>query len=216
MIRDQQLSPEQNEEFSGQIMQSLRERIALSERDEILDYLNVLIPKYEMPPNQAAPVASHRQMYDWSEFLDFYGEDFIRNAYLCIVKREADVAALESAAHSLDADECSRIIFLGRLRYSEEGCGHATKITGLWARYRYQLARMEGKPLRRRMYALLIKLGKLFRPRLEAALVSQRREIAECNREISRLEARFMQHYNDTLKHVKREIAEALTADITQ
>jgi len=61
-----------------------------------------------------------------------------------------------------------------------------------------------------------MKLQSLYRPRIDSVLVSHRREIAECSREIGRLEMRLMQHYNDTLKHVKREVAEALTADITQ
>ncbi len=216
MIQDQQLSPEQNDEFSDRIMQLLRDRIVLSERDELLEYLDFLIPKYEIPADRTGPVVNKRQMYDWSEFLEFYGEDFIRNAYLCILKREADVAALQSTDHYLDTDECSRVIFLGQLRYSEEGHGHATVIKGLWVRYHYQLARAQQKPLRRKLFALFMKLEKLSRSRMEEILASQRREIAECDKQITRLEIRLVQHYNDTLKHVKREVANALKADITR
>lgn len=212
MMRDQRLSPELDDDFSDRIMQLLRGRIVLSKRDELLDYLDLLIPEYEMPAVRIGPVANNRQSYDWSEFVDFHGEDFIRNAYLCVLKREADVAALQSAS-AVDADERSRVIFLGRLRYSEEGQNHATEIKGLRVRYGYQLASLEQKPLARILFALLIKLEKFFRPHIDVVLVSHRRELAQCDREISKLEIRLMQHYNNTLKHVKREVAEALTAD---
>jgi len=216
MTSDRRLSLEQNDEFSARKMQLLKDRIGLSKHDELLDYLDFLIPRYEMPAERIGPVANNREKYHWSEFLEFSGEDFIRNAYLCILKREADAAALQSPAGDPDADECSRIILLGRLRYSEEGHARATQIKGLWACFNYQLARLERKPFRRRRFGLLMKLQSVLRPPIDAVLVSQRREIAECSREIARLEMRLMQHYNDTLKHVKREVAEALTADITQ
>lgn len=199
--------------FSDRIMQLLRDRIALSKRDELLDYLDLLIPDYEIPADHIGPTANNRMDYDWSEFLDFHGEDFIRNAYLCILKREAGAAALQSAS-AVNADERSRVIFLGRLRYSEEGQNHATQIKGLRVRYRHQLASMEQKPLIRISYGFLIKLQKLFRSRIDEVLVGHRRELARCNREISKLEVRLMQHHNTTLNRVKHEVAEALTADI--
>ena len=211
-----QTSPERNDECSVRKMQLLRDRIGLNKRSELLDYLDALIPEYSMNAARAAPVANTRKEYDWSEFLDFSGEDFIRNAYLCILKREADAAALQSSAGDPGADESARVILLGHLRYSDEGRAQATQIKGLWARFHYHLARLEQKPFRRRRFGVLMKLQSLFRPRIASVLLSQRCEIAECSREIVRLEMRLMLHYNDMLKHVKREVAEALTADITQ
>jgi hypothetical protein len=216
MRRDGPTSPQTIDEFSAGKMQLLRDRIGLSKREELLGYLDFLIPSYEMPAGRIGSTANTRQKYHWSEFLEFYGEDFIRNAYLCILKREADAAAVQSAAGNPDADDCSRIILLGHLRYSEEGRAQATQIEGLWASFHYQLASLERKPFRRRRFGFLMRLQSAFRSRIDAALANQRREIEECRSEIVRLEMRLMQHYDDTLKHVKREVAEALTADITQ
>lgn len=213
MKRDPKLSPKKGDDFSNRIMQLLRDRITPSKRDEILAYLDLLIPDYKIPADRIGSVANDRKEYDWSEFLDFHDADFIRNAYLCILKREADAAALPPAS-AVGADERSRVIFLGRLRYSGEGQNHATQIKGLWVRYHYQLASLEQKRLVRTLFGLLRRLETLFRPRIDAVLVNHRREIAQCNREISKLEIRLMQHHNNTLKHVKHEIAEALTSDI--
>lgn len=216
MTVKQQLSAQQDTEFARRAMQLLSDRIALSKRDELLDYFDALIPKYEMPVVRVGYIASKRKNYDWSEFLEFSGDNFVRYAYLCIVKREADDAALNWAAAELGADDGSRIIFLWRLLDSEEGRGQATKIRGLWPRYRYHLARLEQKPFRARLFHLLLKLESLSRSRMDGILVSQRREITEYGLEISRLETRLVQHYNDTLSIVKYEVGEALTPDINR
>jgi len=63
---------------------------------------------------------------------------------------------------------------------------------------------------------LLLKLESLSRSRMDGILVSQRREITEYGLEISRLETRLVQHYNDTLSNVKYEVGEALTPDINR
>lgn len=282
----------------------------LSKRGELLDYLDQLIPEYEMPNHRSGAVADKRLVYDWSEFLDFYGEDFIRNAYLCIFKREVDVSGLQSSTHALNVEACSRVKLLGRLRYSDEGRRHAVEIKGLWIRF--QLARLQRIPLLGSLLGLVMNLDKLVRPenevdaldaeivsnrkklaaveeaisghynsvveeldvsvekathytphgtvsqdsaetiplddkdqhaagqraqlkpisvltfmmqlpkairflsRIDTLLENQRREISECDREISRMEMRLMQHYNDTLKHLKREVAEALKSDLTR
>ncbi|MCB1706223.1 MAG: hypothetical protein KDI17_15270 [Halioglobus sp.] len=213
MIRSRQLSFEQNEEFTARNMQLLRDRIVLSERDEVLEYIDFLIPRYAMPAGGIGKTASRRLDYDWSEFLGLHGEEFIRNAYLGIVKREADDAALAASAE-LGADECSHILFLWRLRDSEEGRAQGTRIKGLWLRYRFQLANLEQKPFSKLLFGCLLKLEKLFRRRIDDVLEGQRLELAECRRELCKLEMRLMRHYNDTLTYVKHEVGEAFTADI--
>jgi hypothetical protein len=210
MMANQKPHPDQDDELTGRAMQMLRDRIERSKSKEILDYLEVLIPQYEVAPSGPSDLAKPRHEYDWSEFMDFYGEAFIRNAYLCIVRREADAAALQAATQGLGADETSRIMFLGHLRYSQEGRGCATDVKGLWARYHYNLARAQNRRLRRWVFAVFLKLETLSRSRNEEALVTQLREMTAFRQEISKLEVRLAQHYNDTLKHVKREIAEAL------
>jgi hypothetical protein len=213
MMRDQQLSAEKIDEFSGRMTQLLKERIVLFKRDEVLNYLDFLIPEYELPADRIGKDASKRQHYYWSEFLEFNGEEFIHNAYLCILKRQADDAGLQWAAEALGADECSRVLFLWHLRDSEEGRGKATEITGLWVRYRYHLACLEQKHLSRMRFGFLIKLENLSRRRIDEVLICQRRELAAYSGEMER---RLMQHYNDTLKQLKRAVAEALTTDITR
>ncbi|GEM_PF-1967818 len=217
MMRDPQFSSEKSDEFSNRIMQLLRDRIVRFERDELLDYLDFLMPKYETPAGPVAPLApavDQRKSYDWSEFVELSGEDFIRNAYLCVVKREADNTALQAAARLLDVEERSRVLFLAALRYSEEGDKQATEIKGLW--FRYQLARLEKKPLIGVLFSGLMKRERSFRSRKTSGLLSRRRKTIEDDEKPTTNEQRFIQHYNDTLKNLKREVAEALTADVNR
>jgi hypothetical protein len=62
-------------------------------------------------------------------------------------------------------------------------------------------------------FGFLIKLENLSRRRIDEVLICQRRELAAYGGEMER---RLMQHYNDTLKQLKRAVAEALTTDITR
>lgn len=70
---------------------------------------------------------------DWSlaELLAYYDRDFVRNAYLVLLKRDADVAGLNERLLKLQSHQVSRIEMLVRLRYGPEGRQHQTRVRGL-------------------------------------------------------------------------------------
>lgn len=72
-----------------------------------------------------------RQKWSMGELLSFYDRQFVQNAYLVLLKRDADVEGLTGRLQKLRSGELSRIDLLFRLRYSPEGKQHGTRIQGL-------------------------------------------------------------------------------------
>lgn len=81
-----------------------------------------------------------KESYSIADFLDFQDGDFVRNAYIAILKREADEGGYEFYLSSLRGGLISRIEILGRLRYSAEGRNYGVNIAGLWHRMMIQTA----------------------------------------------------------------------------
>jgi len=55
----------------------------------------------------------------------------VQNAYLVLLKRDADVEGLNARLHKLHTGKISRIELLFRLRYGPEGKQHRTIVRGL-------------------------------------------------------------------------------------
>lgn len=72
------------------------------------------------------------------DFLKFHDEEFIRNAFRIILKREADSEAFNSYFGKLKNGELSKTEILGKLRYSREGKEKSIKIKGLLSRFLLQ------------------------------------------------------------------------------
>jgi hypothetical protein len=143
----------------------LRERVAQQKQQELLDYIDQLLPVYETAKDPIAANKRRRSSYHWSEFLDFYDEYFVRNAYVVIFQREPDVSGMQSGLQALRLEKRSRIELLGRLRFSNEGNLHGVVIKGLWIRY--QLARLQRLPVLGGLVGVVAKLDSLSRPDLE-------------------------------------------------
>ncbi|MEM6579947.1 MAG: DUF4214 domain-containing protein [Pseudomonadota bacterium] len=72
-----------------------------------------------------------RQTWTLAELLTEYDSRFVQNAYLVLLKRDADADGLNSRLNMLHTGECSRIELLFRLRYGAEGKEHGTAVKGL-------------------------------------------------------------------------------------
>ena len=72
-----------------------------------------------------------RQRWSVAELLAYYDRQFVQNAYLVLLKREADVEGLNARLHMLHAGKSSRLELLFRLRYGPEGKQHKTVVKGL-------------------------------------------------------------------------------------
>lgn len=72
-----------------------------------------------------------RQRWALAELLQFYDRQFVRNAYLVLLKRDAEEEGLNARLQKLQSGETSRLELLFRLRYGEEGKQHKTQVDGL-------------------------------------------------------------------------------------
>jgi O-antigen chain-terminating methyltransferase len=72
-----------------------------------------------------------RQKWSVGELLSYYDRQFVQNAYLVLLKRDADVEGLTGRLQKLHSGELSRIELLFRLRYGPEGKQHGTQVKGL-------------------------------------------------------------------------------------
>jgi len=85
-----------------------------------------------LPPPAAADRPDYRRQ-DWalSELLAHYDRQFVLNAYLVLLKRDADVEGLTQRLSKLQRGEISRLELLFRLRYGPEGKAQKTRVRGL-------------------------------------------------------------------------------------
>ncbi len=72
-----------------------------------------------------------RESYALGDFLGFGDEDFLRNAYIGVLRRAPDTGGYEHYLAALRAGGIDRVEILGRLRYSAEGRAKAVPISGL-------------------------------------------------------------------------------------
>lgn len=87
-------------------------------------------------PSAGANVTGVVQLRQLSQF---HGAAFVRNAYLALLGREADDAALK-VQMALLGRGISKIEIMGNLRWSAEGRFKAVSVPGLWPRYLLQKA----------------------------------------------------------------------------
>ena len=72
-----------------------------------------------------------RQRWSVGELLAHHDRQFVQNAYLVLLKRDADLEGLHARLHLLHSGQSSRVELLFRLRYGPEGKQHRTVVKGL-------------------------------------------------------------------------------------
>jgi hypothetical protein len=84
-------------------------------------------------PGSSQSVGREYQRNDWAvgEFLEYYDRQFVQNAYLVLLKRDADLEGLNHRLQGLHTAEWSRLELLFRLRYGPEGKQHKVRVSGL-------------------------------------------------------------------------------------
>jgi hypothetical protein len=81
----------------------------------------------------AGAVGRDYQRQHWSvgELLAHYDRQFVQNAYLVLLKRDADVEGLNTRLQALHSGKTTRLEQLFRLRYGPEGKQQKTVVKGL-------------------------------------------------------------------------------------
>ena len=72
-----------------------------------------------------------RATYRLEDFLQYHDEDFVRNAYHGLLRREPDVAGFTDFLDALRSARLSKTEILGRIRYSPEGRATSVAVRGL-------------------------------------------------------------------------------------
>jgi len=72
-----------------------------------------------------------RQQWSVGELLAYYDRQFVQNAYLVLLKRDADVEGLNARLQMLHTGKATRLDILFRLRFGAEGKQHKTAVKGL-------------------------------------------------------------------------------------
>jgi O-antigen chain-terminating methyltransferase len=71
--------------------------------------------------------------YGVEEFFRFTDDDFVKNAYRALLRREPDAQGLRHYLGCLESGRFGRLEILGRLRFSGEGRAVGAGVRGLWA-----------------------------------------------------------------------------------
>ena len=102
------------------------------ERSDVLRLAGARFKPLQLGGN-AGVVGRDYQRQRWSvgELLGYYDRQFVQNAYLVLLKRDADVEGLNARLHMLHTGKSSRLELLFRLRYGPEGKQHKTVVKGL-------------------------------------------------------------------------------------
>jgi O-antigen chain-terminating methyltransferase len=87
------------------------------------------------------PTIERRESYADADFLEYQDEDFVRNAYRAILKRDPDPEGRRHYLSLLRSGALSKRGILSRLRYSPEGRTANVEVTGLRSTYVLDTAR---------------------------------------------------------------------------
>ncbi len=169
-------------------------------------------------PDAASAIAD-KPDYALRELLDFHDEDFVRNAYRGLLKREPDPHGLIHCVHALREGRMSKLEILGDLHTSEEGRAAGTTVHGLGGRLALQSVRRI--PLIGRLVAIvqyLVRLPEFARSqeRLETALFHQQSDVRRrFNASLDAVEKGIegaAHDFDDTIATVRGHVARRLSA----
>lgn len=201
----------QSRALSEQLLHTLKERVRQRNRQELIDYIDELAPEYTIPVTEELLV-DDKMAYRLPELLGCHDEDFIRNIYRCILKREVDFTGLQAGIEALQVERCSRIQLLGRLRYSEEGVRHGVYVRGLGKAY--FLARLQKLPVLGSFVSVATNIGTLWN--LPSELQWLDAQLRDGSEQLSRSEALITSHLGSSIDKLwgqgKPETLESLIA----
>jgi Domain of unknown function (DUF4214) len=125
-------SPEINVE---ELMRNIRQEVLKrkNQLNQSVVSLETVLPSTVIESNQGD--IAQKPDYNLADFLDYDDEDFIRNAYRGILRREPDEAGYSSSLSLLRNNPDSKIAILTNLRLSAEGKARAVPVRGFLKTY---------------------------------------------------------------------------------
>jgi SAM-dependent methyltransferase len=117
---------------------SLKNGVSLFYRQLLTQAFDVLLPSSPEPPEhlllpdlKLQPEFEQRDQYHVNDLLGFHDDQFVRNAYRAILRREPDDAGLAQYLGKLRSGRYSKIDILADLKFSPEGRSANVEIKGL-------------------------------------------------------------------------------------
>lgn len=102
------------------------------ERNDVLRLAGARFRPLQLSATSAAIGRDYqREVWSVGELMGYYDRQFVQNAYLVLLKRDADVEGLDARLQMLHTGQVSRLELLFRLRYGPEGKQHNTMVKGL-------------------------------------------------------------------------------------
>lgn len=80
---------------------------------------------------ESEPGIESNEHYQLDDFLRYHDEDFVRNVYRGLLRREPDVAGFTDYLDALRSARLSKTEIIGRIRYSPEGRAAGVRVRGL-------------------------------------------------------------------------------------
>src|SRR5450631_622014 len=80
---------------------------------------------------ESAAAIPRKKEYEVGEFLSYYDEDFVRNAYRGLLGREPDAEGARRFLTALRTGDLAKVEVLGRIRFSPEGRAAGVRVSGL-------------------------------------------------------------------------------------
>ena len=80
---------------------------------------------------ESEPGIESRDRYRLDDFVRYHDEDFVRNVYRGLLRREPDLAGLADYLDALRSARLSKTEIVGRIRYSPEGRAAGVRVDGL-------------------------------------------------------------------------------------
>ena len=138
-----------------ELMRNIRQEVLKrnNQLNQSVVTLENALPSTTIKPNESS--IAQKPDYNLADFLDYEDEDFIRNAYRGILRREPDEAGYSSSLSLLRNNPASKVAILTNLRFSAEGKARAVSVQGLLKIYLDQ-HNQQGIKSQLRMEPLLI------------------------------------------------------------
>ena len=128
-----------NQHFEGDIVIPQKQETRIWKFVKKVQYKLQKFPFYQLLYSVAAKfkglIPKQYEFVNLNDLLSYQDEDFIRNAYRAILKREPDSDGFNDWLSRLRSGQLNKIEILGGISRSEEGHKRNVKIKGLWLRY---------------------------------------------------------------------------------
>ncbi|MFE5324203.1 methyltransferase domain-containing protein [Paenibacillus sp. NPDC056579] len=108
------------------VLREIKKSLKYNEDTDIVLESNFNFPKF-----YSQNLLQSKNEYDISDFLNYHDEDFVRNVYRGLLKRNPDPQGMDYYLGQLRSGRLNKIEILGRVRYSKEAKKNKIKVKGL-------------------------------------------------------------------------------------